>query len=345
VSEQGGGLRRTGFSGERSVVEDRIHKHWRHLAFLLAAGTVVVVAPLTLVPRFGWVYPVELFCHFQVQYLAATVACAAVLAGLGRWRWCVAAAGCAIVASTAVLPYQSGLADGGSAHAATSGGDQQTLRLLLANVLVRNGQHARVADLVAGADADVLVFQEVNDGWMASLADLERDYPHTVGVPRQDAFGIAVFSRVPLLEADVRYLGAAGRPSVALEVSLGGTPVSIVTTHPPHPLRPRTFALRNDQLGAVADLAGDRTQPLVLIGDLNVTMWSPWFRRLRSESQLSNARHGFGVLPSWPTFLPSVMRLPIDHCLVSDELIVTDCRLGPAFGSDHLPLIVDVALR
>jgi endonuclease/exonuclease/phosphatase family metal-dependent hydrolase len=292
VSEQGGGLRRTGFSGERSVVEDRIHKHWRHLAFLLAAGTVVVVAPLTLVPRFGWVYPVELFCHFQVQYLAAAVACAAVLAGLGRWRWCVAAAGCAIVASTAVL-----------------------------------------------------VFQEVNDGWMASLADLERDYPHTVGVPRQDAFGIAVFSRVPLLEADVRYLGAAGRPSVALEVSLGGTPVSIVTTHPPHPLRPRTFALRNDQLGAVADLAGDRTQPLVLIGDLNVTMWSPWFRRLRSESQLSNARHGFGVLPSWPTFLPSVMRLPIDHCLVSDELIVTDCRLGPAFGSDHLPLIVDVALR
>ncbi len=126
---------------------------------------------------------------------------------------------------------------------------------------------------------------------------------------------------------------------------MGGKPVSIVTTHPLHPLTRRSFALRNDQLGAVGDLAGDRTQPVMLIGDLNVTMWSPWYRLLVAETQLTNARRGFGVMASWPTFLPPIMRLPIDHCLVSDELIVTDCRLGPAFGSDHLPLIVDVAVR
>jgi endonuclease/exonuclease/phosphatase (EEP) superfamily protein YafD len=327
------------------VVEVRIHRHWRRLAFLLAAGTVVAVAPLTLVPRFGWVYPLELFCHFQVQYLVAAVVCAAVLAGLGRFRWCVAAAGCAVVASTAVGPFQSGLDDGSAAHADTSSGGRETLRLLLANVLVWNTQHGRVADLVAEADADVLVFQEVNDGWIAALSALQRHYPYTVDVPRQDAFGIAVFSRVELREADVHYLGEAGRPSVALEVSLDDTPVSIVTTHPLNPLSPRNFALRNDQLGAVGDFVGDRTQPLVLIGDLNVTMWSPWYRRLRAETQLTNARRGFGVMASWPTFLPPIMRLPIDHCLVSDELIVTDCRLGPAFGSDHLPLIVDVAVR
>jgi endonuclease/exonuclease/phosphatase (EEP) superfamily protein YafD len=219
------------------------------------------------------------------------------------------------------------------------------LRLLLANVLVRNDQHGRIADLVADADADVLVFQEVNDAWMRALAGLERDYPHTVGMPRQDAFGIAVFSRVPLEQADVRYLGEAGRPSVAFEVNVDGTPVSVVTTHPMHPLSPGTFAARNDQLAAVGDFAARRGGPLVLIGDLNVTMWSPWYGRLRDETPLTNARRGFGVLASWPTFLPPVMRLPIDHCLVSDELVVTDCRLGNAFGSDHLPLIVDVAVR
>jgi len=326
-------------------VEVRKHRHWRRPAFLLAAGIVVAVAPLTLVPRFGWVYPLELFCHFQVQYLVAAVVCGAVLAGLGRWRWCIAAAGCALVAATAVGPFQSSLGSGGAAHATPGSKGGETLRLLLANVLVGNSQHGRVVDLVADADADVLIFQEVNDAWMASLAGLERDYPYTVGLPRQDAFGIAVFSRVELRQADVHYLGQAGRPSIALEVSVGGTPVSILTTHPLHPLSPRTFALRNDQLGAVGDLAGDRTQPLVLIGDLNVTMWSPWYRRLRDETRLTNARRGFGVMASWPTFLPPIMRLPIDHCLVSDDLIVTDCRLGPAFGSDHLPLIVDVAVR
>jgi endonuclease/exonuclease/phosphatase (EEP) superfamily protein YafD len=327
------------------VVEVRIHRHCRRLAFLLAAGTVVAVAPLTLAPRFAWVYPLELFCHFQVQYLVAAVVCGAILAGLGHWRWCAAAAGCAVVASTAVLPFQTGLDDGSAAHAAATDADRGELRLLLANVLVWNSQHGRVAGLVAEADADVLVFQEVNDGWIEALSALQRHYPYTVGVPRQDAFGIAVFSRIPLREADIHYLGEAGRPSVAVEVSLDGTPVSIVTTHPLNPLSPHNFALRNDQLGAVGGFAGDRTQPLVLIGDLNVTMWSPWYRKLADETQLTNARRGFGVMPSWPAYFPPVMRLPIDHCLVSDELIVTDCRLGPAFGSDHLPLIVDLALR
>jgi endonuclease/exonuclease/phosphatase (EEP) superfamily protein YafD len=328
----------------KELVVVRSHKHWKRAAFLLAAGIVAVVAPLTLVPRFGWFYPVELFSHFQVQYLVAAVVCAVVLAGLGRWRWCIAAAGCALVAATAVGPFQSSLGGGGAAHATPGPEGDETLRLLLANVLVGNRQHDRVLDLVAEADADVLVFQEVNDRWMEALAELEGDYPYTVGMARQDAFGIVVFSRLPLQDAECRSLGEAGRPSTVMDLTLDGTPVTIVATHPRHPLSPRSFAQRNDQLGAVGALARDRTRPLILIGDLNVTMWSPWSRRLCAGAQLTNARRGFGVMPSWPTFLPPIMRLPIDHCLVSDELVVTGCRLGPAIGSDHRPLIVDVAI-
>jgi endonuclease/exonuclease/phosphatase (EEP) superfamily protein YafD len=129
-----------------------------------------------------------------------------------------------------------------------------------------------------------------------------------------------------------------------VRLSANGAPVSIVATHPMHPLSPANFAARNEQLEAVAAFAGDLDGPVVLIGDLNVTMWSPWYRHLRTQGRLTNARRGFGVLASWPTFLPPIMRLPIDHCLVSDDLVVADCRLGPDFGSDHLPLIVDVAV-
>ena len=82
----------------------------------------------------------------------------------------------------------------------------------------------------------------------------------------------------------------------------------------------------------------------ILIGDLNTTMWSPWFGRLCAKSGLSSVRRGFGVLPSWPAPLPAFLRIPIDHCLVSDDLVVTGCRLGSPAGSDHLPLIVDLAV-
>jgi endonuclease/exonuclease/phosphatase (EEP) superfamily protein YafD len=325
---------------ERSIVQDRACCHWRRLAFVLTASAVVVLAPLTLVPRVGRFYPLELLSHFQVQYLVAAAVCVAVLAGLRRWRWCLAAAACAVVAATAVAPFQSG---GNTAHAAAGDGDR-TLRLLLANVLARNRQHEQLLDLVAEAEADVLVLQEVDERWMTALEALRRDYPHTIERPRHDAFGIAVLSRIPLEHAECRDLGPAGRPTAVVRLNVDGAPISIVATHPMHPLSPGTFAARNDQLEAVAAFVGDLDGPVVLIGDLNVTMWSPWYRRVRTRGGLTNARRGFGVLASWPTSLPAILRLPIDHCLVSDELAVIDCRLGPEFGSDHLPLIVDVAV-
>src|SRR5262245_25992548 len=90
--------------------------------------------------------------------------------------------------------------------------------------------------------------------------------------------------------------------------------------------------------------AANVTGPVIMLGDFNCTPWSPAFAELEARSRLRNSQLGFGTNPTWPTYLPG-MQLPIDHCLLSASLVAVDRFVGPAFGSDHYPLVVDVGVR
>ena len=322
----------------RTALETR--RRIKRIAARLAAIGSVLLLPLTLLPLVGWHYPFELLSHFQTQYFLAALGCAVVLALLRRWRWCAVSLASLVLAGVAVGPYQG---VGHAAHAdVTATGP--TVRVLLVNVLLANREHDRVLDLVRNADADVLVFQEVNERWKSALAPITAAYPYVAGKTREDPFGTMVYSRLPILDRGTLPHGAAGRSSLRLVIDVQGTPVSIVCTHPKPPLRPGSFTLRNQQLDHVTQLVETMPRPLILVGDLNTTMWSPWFRRLCDRAGLASVRMGEGVLGSWPAGLPGFMRIPIDHILVSPDITVDRCRLGDAVGSDHLPLIVDLQI-
>lgn len=103
------------------------------------------------------------------------------------------------------------------------------------------------------------------------------------------------------------------------------------------------FAERNRQLAAIGDYVAGLKTPTILVGDMNVTMWSPYYRDLVNKGQLNNVRAGFGILPTWPIFQP-LLSIPIDHCLVTKDFQVLETRKGRKIGSDHFPLITDIAI-
>jgi endonuclease/exonuclease/phosphatase (EEP) superfamily protein YafD len=109
------------------------------------------------------------------------------------------------------------------------------------------------------------------------------------------------------------------------------------------PINQETFEHRNNQLFEVVSVMGQLSTPKILIGDFNISMWSPIYSNLTKGSGLINARQAFGILPTWPTFLPFMM-IPIDHCLVSSDIQVVGIKTGSPVGSDHLPLIVEIAI-
>lgn len=100
---------------------------------------------------------------------------------------------------------------------------------------------------------------------------------------------------------------------------------------------------RDAQLASARSWLAGKNGPAILIGDLNLTMYSPIYRAFVAETGVRNARAGFGPLGTWPAWMPGPL-LPLDHCLVRGPVGVIACRTGPKIGSDHLPLLVDLHL-
>jgi endonuclease/exonuclease/phosphatase (EEP) superfamily protein YafD len=124
---------------------------------------------------------------------------------------------------------------------------------------------------------------------------------------------------------------------------LSGVSITFIGTHPPPPKGAVNSRHRNRQLVEMAKFIRSLSGAAVLCGDLNMSPWSVYFRSFLRESGLLDSGKGFGVQPTWPVDWP-VMRVPIDHCFVSEGIRVIDRKIGPKVGSDHFPLLVDFVI-
>lgn len=282
----------------------------------------------------------ELAAHFRFQYLIGSIIVAAILVAWREWRAATIALVCATLNAVSVLPLYF------PPETTAVAAPQQSLRLLLSNVLTANTQRAALIDLARAERPDLLILQEVSAEWIKDLNGLRDQLPYSIAEPRDDNFGIAVYSRIPFVEAKVVAPLDPTLPGILAKINVNGQTVSILTTHTVPPVGGyELFLLRNAQLREAATTMRQLPEPKILIGDLNTTVWSPYFSQLIEESGLRDARRGFGVVPTWPAnFWTPLMRIPIDHCLVSRDIRVVNIGAGPRIGSDHLPLIVDLEI-
>jgi endonuclease/exonuclease/phosphatase (EEP) superfamily protein YafD len=284
--------------------------------------------------RFWWVF--ELTSHFRVQLAVALVALVVVWAMKRRWRMAaicgVGAAVNATLVFSVLWPPENTEPQGGA-----------RLRLAAINVHTENERSDLVLEFLQSANADIILLMEVNERWMNALVSLHTNYAQVIAQPREDNFGIALFSRLPLTSSEVVELGKAELPSLAATIEVGGRKVFLLGTHPLPPGSAEYARLRNEQFREIATLVRRCNMPAIVLGDLNCTSWSPYFADLLRDSGLKNTSHGRDLFGSWPAWLP-LMRIPLDHCFVSSSIHVINTRLGPRVGSDHLPVVVDIQI-
>lgn len=219
----------------------------------------------------------------------------------------------------------------------------QLLRLVGANLLYKNLGFERMAQGLAALDADVLVLCEVTPEARQYFRRLEVSYPHALDTCAPESlYGILILSRLPLTR---RSSGVGDDPTprhLAADLVIGADTVSLVAIHPTNPLRFSRAHRIPAEFDAVAELCRAARGDLIVTGDCNAAGWSSYLRDLETAAGLANDG---AMRPSWPIWLPPLVRLPLDHIWVRGRVTLLKAGLGPRLGSDHLPLIADIGWR
>ncbi len=243
-----------------------------------------------------------------------------------------------------------GLADQGGpgqrGPRAVSSGRAQKLRVATANVRFNNRNPIALGRELAGWEADVLFLQELTPDHLVPFKEagaFER-YPYSYVDARYGSFGGGIWSRYPLSEGETFTLG--GYPFVRAVADVDGQPVRLVNVHAKAPSRNWAVPFWKEQLAGLGREARADSRPVVIAGDFNATYGHRPFRDLLAAGlKEAHIEAGRGWAVTWPRggrVIPPVYRL--DHVLVSSDVAVLGVREGRGKGSDHRPVIADLAL-
>ncbi len=201
-----------------------------------------------------------------------------------------------------------------------------------------NQNFDRVFDLIAQEQPEILCLLEIGRAWQRKIEELP--FSHKFYELRDDPFGIGVFSNLEIIEPRIVYFQANRLPCIHFKIRVQDRLVELLYAHNYPPLNGGASFARNDQTRNMAQFIRDGGNPFfILVGDLNVTPWSPHFKDLLDTTGMADARWGRGINPSWRWF-DGLLRLPLDHFLYGKGIAVRDLHIGPSFYSDHLPLSV-----
>ena len=309
---------------------------------VLIRTVFVLVSASSLIALAGehfWV--AELFTHFRLYYLLLQALLALIFLYSARRKLMAVSLLLALPNAWVVAPY---LAPGMSSVGATQSSAEPEISIAVLNVHYRNDGYSRVMDYLRDREPEIIVISEFTPAWQEALEDLHVSYPHVLAEARPGLWGQAVFSRLPFVEKELFSLAKTDAVQARFVVETDTTPVEVFAVHLFPPTSAGLAQQRNLQFEDLAGRIEASPHRSVVVGDLNLTPFSPYFDRFTERTGLADARLADGVHITWPASAMPIW-IPIDHALADPAAIVARVRAGPDVGSDHFPLEIILADR
>jgi endonuclease/exonuclease/phosphatase (EEP) superfamily protein YafD len=228
----------------------------------------------------------------------------------------------------------------GAIEPALAGSEYATVRVATFNLFVGNRNMPAAVAALREAGPDLLGLQEVSPEWGKAIGGLASTYPYTAVYPEPGCFGAALFSRFPITRQRFTNFGAAMPSTLLATVTLPtGAALEVAVVHTLPPLNAKFLATRNNQLRLLGSTLGGVPHSLIL-ADFNASTWMPILQETFPATVWRNSREGYGALPTLGALGP--LGIPVDHILVSRNIVVSASTAGPDLGSDHLPLFAEL---
>ena len=312
-------------------------------ALALAFGTGGICLAAALLAQGGRFDPrLDLLAHFAPFWLAGAVATALTAMGIaqGGVRAVLLALGAAgVVAAGTLIAPEFFRPIRPVAPRDTPG----QIRLIQLNAWERNADPVSTANWIASEHPNVVTIEDVTPTLGRAL--VARGFHRARGMVNTTIFSRDIASlapfRIPMQDWPLLPDFARAR----FEVPGGRGGFSVVAVHLTRPYLSDRVA-RDEDVAVLLD-----RQPrdaLIIAGDFNLTPWSFALRRLDRRFGLERRDRALATWPACPSpgawVICAPPFLPIDHIYAGSAWRTVRIARGPRLGSDHYPLVVDLAL-
>ena len=219
--------------------------------------------------------------------------------------------------------------------------NKNIIKLMIFNISYNNPTEnfENIKSLILSEKIDILQFQEVSPQMNKKIRSLKSIFPYSTGLDKPlDLFDSLILSKYPLLNNEIGQhrlvqtnfiLNEKKISILGMHLFPGGTQVNL------------NYALQ--QTNYLKEAVNNINTNLILLGDLNMTSSSKRFTNFLKDTNLYTYSSFKNITSTWPTFLPNYLGIQIDHVLFSKNFRLISKKIANNFGSDHRPLIVELA--
>ncbi|MFN4764380.1 endonuclease/exonuclease/phosphatase family protein [Gillisia sp. Q332] len=216
------------------------------------------------------------------------------------------------------------------------------ISLLISNVLATNKRSDKLIAHVQTYKPDLLLTLESDQRWENELSVLEDEYIYKVKIPKDNFYGMHLYSKLKLEHIEIKYLISDEIPSIHGYLWLrNGVRVRFHCLHPkpPSPSEDDTSTNRDAELLLVGRELNAEKESVLVFGDLNDVAWSRTTKLFQKLSGLLDPRIGRGFYNTFHADY-SLLRWPLDHVFHTIDFTLIKLKCLKSINSDHFPVFI-----